>query len=243
LAGSENIILVDASDPVDMPSFVDPNQVKVIIDHRAYHRMECFPNAVAQIEAVGAAATMIGEFFQHQSLLPSVKAATALYAGIASNTANFRAASTTKRDLSIARWLLDIAPDGGTFIQRMFLAKSDFANLSMKEVIDRDLSSKPLNVHGTPVAAAQLEVVGAERLIRARLEEVLTSLLELKESRQAERIFLLVTDLNEDRTFFVFPNTKDCELLTPILSLSDQGGFFAVDRTVSRKELMAKLME
>ncbi len=243
LSGRESVILVDASDPADMPSFVDPTQVKIVIDHRAYHRLECFPDAVAQIEAVGAAATMIGEFFQHQSLLPTVKAATALYAGIASNTANFKAPSTTHRDLSVAHWLLGIVADGETFVQRMFLAKSDFTNLSMKEVIDRDLSSKALDVHGTPVAVAQLEVVGAEDLIRGRLEEMLISLHELKESRKAERIFLLVIDLNEDRTFFVFPDTKDRELLTPVLNLSDEGGFFAVDQTVTRKELMAKLTE
>jgi inorganic pyrophosphatase/exopolyphosphatase len=72
LSGNENIILVDASDPADIPSFVNPAQIKVVIDHREYHELECFPSAIRQIETVGAAATLFSEFFRNQSLVPSV---------------------------------------------------------------------------------------------------------------------------------------------------------------------------
>jgi inorganic pyrophosphatase/exopolyphosphatase len=125
----------------------------------------------------------------------------------------------------------------------MFLAKSDFTGLDMKTVIDRDLASKAQNVCGIPTAIAQLEVVGAEALIRGRFEEIVDSLIELKVSRNAERIFLLAMDLNAGTTWFIFPDATDSELLKPIFNLSDKGGFFMADQIVTRKELLAKLLK
>jgi manganese-dependent inorganic pyrophosphatase len=242
LSGDESIILVDASDAADVPSFVNLAQIQAIVDHRQFARLEDFPGSVAHIELVGAAATLITEYFQHQGFIPSLTSATALYAGIASNTMNFKATSTTSRDVAAARWLLETAVGAETFVRRMFIAKSDFAALDMLTVIGRDLASKARHMCGNATAIAQLEVIGAEAILRTRLDEILNALADLKAARQADRIILLTMDLDQGTTYFVCPDRQDLELLTPVLDLTDRGGFFGVDYLITRKELAARLL-
>lgn len=237
------VIIVDTSDPEDLPSIVDPTTVVAVIDHRAYHRAEAFPHATVQIEPVGAAATLVTEKFHRQLLVPSSDALKLLYAGIASNTINFNASSTTSRDRAMAQWLQDqgdrISMD--IFVQGMFEAKSDFEGESIKKPIEDDLSSRLQEIAGVPSAVAQLEILEVAKLFRQRGEELYEALRQIQQERGAGRIFLSAIDINEGRNYFLFPDESDLGLVASVANLSREEDFIVSDKVITRKELIAAL--
>jgi inorganic pyrophosphatase/exopolyphosphatase len=59
----EQLILVDASERTGLPKMLDPEKVVEVIDHRMYPHYDYFPKSRFRVEPVGAAATLIAEFF------------------------------------------------------------------------------------------------------------------------------------------------------------------------------------
>jgi len=101
----DGIIIVDASDLRGLSDRIQPEKVVEIIDHRKIHEANKFPNAKAQIELVGSAATLIAEKFYKNKTTISQESAALLFSAIVSNTINFQANVTTERDHKMADWL------------------------------------------------------------------------------------------------------------------------------------------
>ncbi|BAY50634.1 putative manganese-dependent inorganic pyrophosphatase (plasmid) [Scytonema sp. HK-05] len=248
LEGYEDIILVDTSDPLDIPSFIQPHQVKAILDHRSYHTADSFPNAVAQIEQVGAAATLVAEVYLRHIPSPSREAVFLLCAAIASNTANFKSSGTTARDIMAANRLQELssfdALEIEKFVADMLLAKSDFSNVPMIKPLGDDLSSSLQTIAGVPTAVAQLEIVCVQHLLLSRGDEIKETLHTLKTQRGAESIWLIAIDLNEGKTFFVFLSDHDKVLVGKVIPFQDNGFVNTIlDCIMTRKEVIHKLKE
>lgn len=243
------VIVVDTSDPDDLPPVITRRSVTAIIDHRKYHRAEEFPKAKVQIEEVGAAATLVAEKFYQKALIPELNTAILLYAGIASNTINFKASSTTDRDRQIAQWLKGLVDHTynlgesylDQFTQEMFEAKSNFKGQPMKKPIEDDLSSRLQEIAGVPTAVAQFEIIGVRELFRQRGAEIIEALEQIRQERGAGRIFMSAIDLNEGRNIFLFLNEADLELLAKVINLQYDGEFYVSDSVITRKELITAL--
>ena len=85
------IILVDASEVKNVPEGYTKEQVIGIIDHRKIHEADKFRYADAQIEFVGAAATLVAERFKKAGLTPTYTTSVLLLGAIISQTQNFTA--------------------------------------------------------------------------------------------------------------------------------------------------------
>ena len=120
------IIIVDASDLRGLSDKIQPEKVVEIIDHRKIHEAEKFPNAKAQIELVGSAATLIAEKFYNNKTTISPESAELLFSAIVSNTINFQANVTTERDHKIANWLKTKFSLPDNYVHEMFSDKSQF---------------------------------------------------------------------------------------------------------------------
>jgi len=116
----DEVILVDVSSLNDLEGAVAAEKVVEIIDHRASHGADAFPNAKTRIELVGAAATLIAELFMRRRVEPSKESAVLLCGGIISNTLDFRGSMTTDRDTGAFEWLNRIAqlPEGSPHWRR-----------------------------------------------------------------------------------------------------------------------------
>lgn len=151
-----DVVLLDASEPGDLSGSITVDQVIEIIDHRKLHQAEKFINAKAQIEPVGAAATLVAERFKKAEFEPSKESALLLYAGIISNTQNFLGIATD-RDREMAEWLKEVSDAPLDLVRQMFLAKSDLSGSKLKETLYGD--SKILNINGKVVGTLQLEII------------------------------------------------------------------------------------
>ncbi len=249
LTNNVKLVLVDVSDPDDLPKSIIRESVVAIIDHRTYNRAAEFPNAKVQIEDVGAASTLVAERYSSSSLLPTVTSSILLYAGIASNTANFSTRSVTERDKKIAEWLKGVGENIYTlgqgymdkFVLEMFKAKSDFQGIPLKELIGDDLSSRLQNIVGVPTAVAQLEIIGVRSLFRKRGTEIIEALKVLQVERGAGRIFMSAIDLVEKRNIFLFIRSSDIDIVNKAIDIKFDGEFYVSERVITRKELIAVL--
>jgi manganese-dependent inorganic pyrophosphatase len=234
---AEKVVLVDASDLRGFSDKLDPNQVVEIIDHRKVHEAEKFPNAKAQIELVGSAATLITEKFKAANLEPSKEAAALLFSAIVSNTINFQAKVTTDRDQAMAEWLQSFVEIPDDYVHRMFADKSAFTK-NLKETMEDDYA---MFNFGKQVGIAQLEIVDVENFIDKNKEEIQEALKTLKEEREMELCFLTTIDLEKGFNVFVTIDDETEQILSQVLNISFDERKAKRESIIMRKEIIPLL--
>ncbi len=158
------VILVDMSALPGLPKFVDPQGVIEVIDHRLHgDPAQSFPNAAVQVEAVGAAATLVFERFSRAGLSPSWESAVLLQAAIQSNTQRLKGSVTTPRDLDAARALQALHPLPADLIDGQFCARAEEILQDLPAALLRETKTFE-HISGT-FQVAQLECPGALDLV------------------------------------------------------------------------------
>lgn len=232
----QEIILVDASDLNGLGGKIEADKIVEIIDHRPLNEIDKFPQASTQIELVGAAATLIAEKFMAHNIAISSAAAILLYSAIISNTLNFRAGVTTERDRAAAAWLrpkLDISAD---YWKELFIAKSDASGDKLFKLMNGEFAS--FQVGGKKLSIVQLELIGAEKLVEEREEDILNILRDLKAQHGSDCIFLTIIELEKEKNYFV---TEDLNLkmtLEKILQARFIGPVGVREGMIMRKQIM-----
>ena len=177
---ASDIVLVDCHHPLQLPRWVDCNQVSVVIDHHPDGSPGAFPNAIVHNEAVGAAATLVFELgYRARGRAPDARQAALLACGIRSSTLDFKAPSTVDRDLSAYEQLEQLAADEFDLDwlgDRMREARRELLEGTSAEILARDVKVVSLGRNGL-VAISQVEASGASELAeRLDLAEALQCL-------------------------------------------------------------------
>ncbi|MFA6382266.1 MAG: DHHA2 domain-containing protein [Candidatus Buchananbacteria bacterium] len=231
----DEIIIVDASDLRGLSDKIKPEKVIEIIDHRKINEAYTFPNAKAQIELVGSAATLIAEKFFNSKTAISQESAALLFSAIISNTINFQANVTTERDHKMADWLKTNFSVPPNYIHEMFLDKSQFKK-SLKETFLDDFATFHFNNHNLGIA--QLEIINVNKFIRKDLTEIKKILKELKKERSLDFIFLTVIDLEKAFNEIVVIDEKTQKLVEQALKIEFKDGVAKKNGIIMRKEII-----
>ncbi|MDQ7814352.1 MAG: DHH family phosphoesterase [Patescibacteria group bacterium] len=233
------VILVDSSDLIGLEGRIAPEKVIEIIDHRKIHQAEKFPNAKVQIEFVGAAATLVAEKFMNNEIEISRESAELVCAAIISNTLNFKGNVTTERDKTAFARLNGTArlPDG--FWKELFAAKSDLSGSKLIERLEGDFAW--FEMGAKKVGIAQLEIIGAKKLINERYEEILQSLEKIKTDINLDFIFLNLIELENARNYFVTHEEGTKMLLEKVLSVRFAGNVAERPDVIMRKQIVPLL--
>ncbi|MFB6209677.1 MAG: DHH family phosphoesterase [Candidatus Nanohaloarchaea archaeon] len=240
LEQTENVILVDASDFRGLDDKINPEDVVEFIDHREEHHAEEFPEAESQVEMVGAAASLIAEKFFEQNVEISEDSALLLYGAIISNTMNFEAGVTTKRDREMAGWLkqkIDVKED---FERKMFEHKSELEG-SLKQVFLADQASETYD--GKDVGVIQLEIVDIDSFVENNKQEALEVLEEIREEKGWDYIFLTCADLEEGFNIFISPGKETREILSSALDVEFSEKEASRSDVLLRKEIIPKIKQ
>jgi manganese-dependent inorganic pyrophosphatase len=231
----EEIIIVDASDLRGLSDRIDPQKVIEVIDHRKINEAHEFPNAMVQIELVGSAATLIAEKFYNNKTTISKESAALLFSAIVSNTINFQANVTTKRDHKMADWLKTkfILPEN--YINEMFISKSRFKK-SLKEIFIDDFATFCLgNYH---LGIAQLEIINVDKFIQDNLGKIKEILEDLKNEKSLDLIFLTCIDLEKAFNKFVIIDKTTQRLIERALKVKFKAEIAQRDGILMRKEIV-----
>ena len=236
----DGIIIVDASDLRGLSDKIQPEKVIEIIDHRKIHEAHKFPNAKAQIELVGSAATLIAEKFFKNKTTISQESAELLFSAIVSNTINFQANVTTERDHKMTDWLNTKFPLPKNYIHEMFSDKSQFKK-SLKETFIDDFATFHLNNHH--LGFAQLEIVNVDGFIRGNLVKIKKTLEELKKERSLDLIFLTCIDLEKAFNEIVVIDEDTQKFVEQALTINFKDGVTKRDGILMRKEIVPLIKE
>ncbi len=235
----DQIILVDASDLNGIEGKFSPEKVIEIIDHRKIHEADKFPNAKVQIELVGAAATLVAEKFMEENLDISIGSAILLNAAIISNTSNFRGSVTTERDKNAAFWLNKTAKLEENFWEELFKGKSDLGGSKLEERIEGDFAW--FEFGNKKLGIAQIEMIGGEKLIQERGEEIWSILEKIKHTMNLDFIFQNTIDLKECKNIFVTNDEPTQKLLEKVLNIQFGGMSAEKPNITMRKQLVPLL--
>lgn len=237
--GYDEVILVDASDPAGLEGAVPVGKVIEVIDHRMVHESGAFPNARVQIELVGAAATLIAEKFMLNGARLSKDSAALLYAGIVSNTLNFKAAVTTDRDWTAAAWLNGIAGLPRDFWKEMFVSKSDVSGDKLFRRMRDDF--KWFTLGGTRVGIAEIEMIGARVVVTERAAQICEELARIKEERRLDHVFQNTVELEGAQTFLLADDPGTQRLLQETLHVTFTGCVAELPYLLMRKQIVPEL--
>ena len=239
----DGIVLVDASDLNGISDKIKPEKVTEIIDHRKIHEAHKFPNAKAQIELVGSAATLIAEKFYSNNIEVSKESAALLYSAIVSNTINFKANVTTDRDVKMAKWLKTKVTIPENYIHEMFSNKSQFKK-SLEETLIDDFATFKLN--NINLGIAQLEMVGVDEFINDNTDEIKKNLEKLKKEKSLNLIFFTCIDLENGFNKIVVIDEKSQKIVEKALKVKFNDMITRRESILMRKEmvpLMKKVLE
>jgi len=237
----DEVILVDASDLNGLEGKIAPEKVIEIIDHRKVHEADKFPKAKAQIELVGAAATLIAEKFMENKVDISKESAILVYGAIISNTLNFKGNVTTNRDKEAAAWLNKTAKLPEDFWKDLFIAKSDLSGKKLSERIEGDFAWFVLS--GKKVGIAQVEMIGAKKLLDERSDEIIQVLEKIKREMSLDLIFQNTIELEDTRNFFVVQDLETQKLLEKVFAVRFTGAVAGRSTLIMRKQIVPLLKE
>jgi len=235
------VILVDASDVSGLNGKIEVEKVIEIIDHRKINGASEFLNAKAQIEFVGAAATLVAEKFINNNINISKKSALLLYGAIISNTLNFKASVTTNPDLVAAKWFNEILNLPENFWKDLFMAKSDLSGNKLKERMLGELAwfvlgNKKINI-------IQIEIIGAKKLIKERGQEIIEVLEKIKKEMSIDYIFQNTIELEDSKNYFVTSDIVTQKLLEKIFNIKFNGIVAETPKLIMRKQIIPLLKE
>ena len=235
----DQVILLDASDLNALQGKINPKKVIEIIDHRKVHEADKFPNAKVQIELVGAGATLIAEKFMQNNIQISKESAILIYGAIISNTLNFKGTLTTDRDRKAAEWVNQTAQLSEIFWKELFLAKSDLSESKLAERIEEDFAW--FTFGGKKVGIAQIEMIGAKKLIEERESEIVPSLDKLKAEMDLDFVFVNIIELEAVKNFFVVSDEQTKVLLEKVLNITFSGNIAERPNLIMRKQIVPLL--
>lgn len=235
------VILVDTSELAGLEGKVPPEKVIEIIDHRKIHEADKFPNARVQIELVGSASTLIAEKFIEQDIAISKESAILLCGAILSNTFNFKGGVTTQRDKDAYEWLNRFAGLPEDFWRELFIAKSDMSGDRLQERMRDDFA---WFVFGNKkFGIAQLEMMGARKLIDERRDEIVEVLKKIQSEINLDFIFQNTVALDEEKNFFIADDLWTQHLLEKVLDVEFQGVVAERPNLIMRKQIIPLLKE
>lgn len=240
-------VLVDASDLVGMPPEVTATNVVEVIDHRFPHAADLFERAAVQVEAVGAAATLIAERFVAAKIAPSRQSGTLLQAAIYSNTQALRGSVTTARDQAAAAWLADRWPlhDGDSptppgpqtlansgFLQGQFAARGAEIREDLEAALQREM--KTFAHPAGEFMISQLELPGAFELF----EQVAGHLRAFD-----RRTMVNLVDPVRAESAVVAVDSSFAAWLSDQVGLEFAGSVAISPRAMLRKQIVARIFE
>ncbi|MSU44849.1 hypothetical protein EXS45_01565 [Candidatus Nomurabacteria bacterium] len=213
----DQVVLVDASDLIGVEGKIAPEKVIEIIDHRKVHEADKFPNAKVQIELVGSASTLVAEKFIQNNIDISKGSAILLCGAIISNTLNFKGGVTTERDKKAVEYLNKIALLPNNFWKELFEAKSDLSGDKLQERIRGDfawfvMGNKKLGI-------AQIEIIGADKLIKERVADIVETLENIKSEMKLDYIFQNTIELEQCKNLFIAKDPQTQAILEKVLGV------------------------
>jgi len=236
------IVLIDSSHLRGLRGKIDRKKVIEIIDHHKSDDIDKFPKAKdVQVELIGAAATLVAERFMENDIEISREAAILLMGGIISNTLNFKAKQTHKRDYKAYEWLNRRANLPEDFWVDLFRVKSDLSGEKLTKTLIGDTSIWTIGEKN--ISISQLEIIESNSLLSGRIDEIIEIITTISQKRRADMTMLTIVALDEEKNYFISPDGDMQKILELALGVTFEDNLSIRKDMIMRKDIIPLLKE
>nr|WP_319490979.1 DHH family phosphoesterase [uncultured Desulfobacter sp.] len=231
---ADKYVYVDGSDLQLFPRNFSPEKVVEVIDHHFPHEVEKdFPNAKADVQRIGAAATLVTERFRQQKIIPTFDSALLLFCAIHSNTQGLNGSVTTKRDHEAVRWLQLVADIPVNIVSQQFEARKNDILSDLSAAVQRENKTYSDSSIGD-YTVAQLEFPGASAVVAYAVADLINSTNAL-----GERSILNMVDVAANENTMIIPNGEFRKRVEVILGKKFSGCNLVISPVMLRKQIVA----
>lgn len=227
----ESVILVDTHHPAQLAKDFPLEKVIEVLDHHPDGSPLSFINASIQNDEIGSVCTLITEQLKSEHLFIPENIAGILALGIVSNTLNFTAPSTTKRDKEAFTWLQLLVCISEDLIMRLFESRSSIVSLESNIIISKNL--KEFNWNNSKIGISQIEMININKLINR--VDFCESLIAVKQNKNLDYIIFSGVDIIAHNTFIVVPDQETLEIINKGMGYNFNSKKMEVDKILLRK--------
>lgn len=238
---TDEAIILDISQPEQIHTFVQDDQILEIIDHHPGYE-QYWQDRIGKksiIEPIGAVATSIfewwGECWNYAKMPTDI--AKLLLAAILDNTLNFNANITTDRDHQAAAKLATMLKTSvENFAKWYFTLVSQTIAQNLANSILQD--QKTIQIPGTDfdTVFAQLTLWSAKGITdqTAQIQQIMEPV--------SPNWLISIISISEGKNYLLTSSDKISKYLTQLLDLSTKDGWLISKQLYLRKEIIAKML-
>ncbi len=237
ISPATEVAIVDGSSLKGMHPSIKAEQVTEVIDHRIVDYVEgAFPQAKIQIEAVGAAATLIVERYLHSKTPIPADLGLLLFGAIVHNTLWLKSTNTTDRDIYALAQLTPDIPDFRTIAQDMFEYAADAIATDPTSLVK---DGKQITIDGRPVGVYQHIVWD---ISHTEINE-LTSIAIYANQQATGSVwsFVIVTSITHGKTLLFCPDQTGQSVLSNKLKIRFTENYALLPQLALRKQILEEL--
>lgn len=233
------VIIVDGSSLKGMHPGIASGQVTEIIDHRIVDYVEgSFPQARIQIEAVGAAATLIVERYIHTKTPIPSDIGLLLFGAIVHNTLWLKSTNTTQRDIVALAHLAPAISNPRLIAQGMF----EYA----AEAIAKDPAS--LVKDGKQIMLDGIQVGIYQHIVWDITSTEINELISLavyanQQATGSAWSCIIVTSISHGKTLLFCPDQTGQSVLSSKLKIRFTDNYALLSQLALRKQILEELLK
>ena len=218
------------------------NQVVRIFDHHC-GSIDYWKEKIgkkAQIEEIGAAATLVAEYAKKENLYTKLTKNTKklIASAIVSNSQNFKISMTKERDHIIFKEISKELNFSDNWAEEYLLSVQDeiVKNVVRSMENDSKLNSSP---SGETMTIVQMEMWDTSIFLSKSHQEVIDFL----KKQTTDVSFFMSASLSEDKTYFLAADEVSQTFLSNLLNISFSNGVSIFDGIIIRKEVLKLILK
>jgi len=233
---TENVVLVDTTEPGQIIEGLTEDNLAGIIDHHNLGGLKSSKAIYVRVENIGCVCSLVYKILKEKSVKVDKKTATLAMAGIISDTLNLTSPTTTAEDKVFLKELTQIAKvDVKKFTADLFAAKSSLKGISLDKVVECDY--KEYEMGGKKIGIGVWETTNPESVNSSAAKIV--SLLQVKKvNEKLDYILFGVVDILKNNSYCYIIGEPESSLVKMVFGVETKGDMAFLKGVVSRKKQM-----
>lgn len=231
---TENVILVDTTEPGQIVEGLKEENLFCVIDHHNLGGIKSAKAVTVRTENIGSTCSLIYKMLKEKGVKVDKKAAILMASGIISDTLNLTSPTTTAEDKAFLKELALVAKlDIKSYVAELFEAKSSLKGISLDRVIESDY--KEFEMGSKKVGIGVWETTNPESVNKSA-EKIVSLLLEKKVNERLDYVLFGVVDILKNNSYCYIIGTAERELVKAVFGVEARDGMAFLKGVTSRKK-------
>lgn len=237
---TENVVLVDTTEPGQIIEGLTEDNLVGIIDHHKLGGLKTFNPVYCRVEPIGCVCSLIYKILKEKGVKVDKNSAIMMMAGIVSDTLNLTSPITTAEDKTFLKELTQIAKvDIKKFVADQFETKSSLKGISLYKVVECDY--KEFEMGGKKVGIGVWETTnpGSVNISAVKIMKLLE---DKKAKENLDYLLFGVVDILKNNSYCYIIGEAEEKLVSDVFGVAAKDKMAFLKGVVSRKKQMVPQM-